>query len=148
MDTNGRVKDLIAITSRLADVVERENGALASHERQNYDEILEEKATLGRIYETRIQALRQGSEDEAAAVAPDLRQNLKEVGNRLRQLIDENARLLKVAIEGNRRVVDLIAEAVKASTPGPGVYGAKGTVGGTRNRATPGSLPLSLDRSL
>lgn len=148
MDTNGRVKDLIAITSRLADVVERENDALSSHDRKGYDEILEEKATLGRIYETRIQAIRQDSEGDRADIAPELRENLKTVGARLRALIDDNARLLKVAIEANRRVVDLIAEAVKASTPGPGVYGAKGTVGNQRNRAQPGGMPLSLDRSL
>lgn len=147
MDTNSRVKDLIAITSRLADVVERENGALAAHERTNFDEILDEKATLGRIYETRMQALDKDASD-VAEIEPELRDDLKAVGTRLRTLVDENARLLKVAIEANRRVVDLIAEAVKASTPGPGVYGAKGVVGGSRNRAAPASLPLSLDHSL
>jgi flagellar biosynthesis/type III secretory pathway chaperone len=146
MDANNRVKDLITITSRLAEVLARENDALRARRHGELDEILDQKTTLGRIYESRLEGLAD-DKDALKGVDPALRERLRGLGDKVNDLIEENARLLRVAIEANRRVVDMIAEAVKASAPGPGIYGKKGTLGGERRR-TAGNLAFSLDRSL
>jgi flagellar biosynthesis/type III secretory pathway chaperone len=148
MDINKRLTELIAISGELASVLERENAALTRYDRGSLQSILDEKTRLGRAYESRMEALG----DDATALAeadPDLGQRLREIGAEVRDLIARNARLLKIAIEANRRVIDLIAEAVKASAPGPGVYGVRGrTAVAASGRGAPKSLPVSFDRSL
>ncbi len=148
MDINKRLTELIAISSQLANVLERENTALTHYDRGSLQPLLDEKTRLGRAYESRMEAL--GGEPTALADAdPDLGQRLREIGEVVRDLIARNARLLKIAIEANRRVVDLIAEAVKASAPGPSIYGKRGRpAAAAPTRGAPKSLPLSFDRSL
>ena len=147
MDINKRLTELIDISSQLASVLERENTALTHYDRKSLQPLLDEKTRLGRAYESRMETL--GGEAEALAEAdPDLSRHLREVGAQVRDLISRNARLLKIAIEANRRVVDLIAEAVKASTPGPGVYGKRGKAAAAPARGAPKSAPISFDRSL
>lgn len=148
MDINKRLTELIAISGQLANVLERENAALTHYERGGLQALLDEKTRLGRAYESRMEAL--GGDATALGEAdPDLGQRLREIGANVRDLIARNARLLKIAIEANRRVVDLIAEAVKASAPGPGIYGVRGrTAVAGAGRGAPKSLPVSFDRSL
>ena len=147
MNINKRLTELIAISGQLANVLERENEALTHYDRGSLESLLDEKTRLGRAYESRMEAL--GGDSAALADAdPDLGQRLREIGADVRDLIARNARLLKIAIEANRRVVDLIAEAVKASTPGPGVYGKRGKAAAAPARGAPKSAPISFDRSL
>ena len=148
MDIDKRLTEMIAISSQLASVLERENEALTHYDRDSLQPLLDEKTRLGRVYESRMEAL--GGDSNAMADAdPDLGERLREIGTTVRDLIARNARLLKIAIEANRRVVDLIAEAVKASSPGPGIYGVRGrTAVAAPGRGAPKSLPLSFDRSL
>ena len=148
MDINKRLSELIVISSQLADVLERENSALTRYDRVSLPALLEEKARLGRAYESRMETL--GDDANAMAEAdPDLGQRLREIGTQVRDLIARNARLLKVAIEANRRVVDLIAEAVKSSTPKPAAYGVRGrATAAAGGRGAPKSRPVSYDRSL
>src|SRR3990172_5148022 len=148
MDINKRLTELIAISGQLASVLERENAALTHYDRGSLHALLDEKTRLGRAYESRMETL--GGDAAALAEAdPDLGQHLREIGAQVRDLIARNARLLKIAIEANRRVVDLIAEAVKASAPGPGVYSVRGrTAAAASGRGAPKSPPVSYDRSL
>ncbi|MBM3950605.1 MAG: flagellar protein FlgN [Rhodospirillales bacterium] len=149
MDINKRLSELIAISGQLADVLEQENAALTRYERGSLPALLEEKTRLGRAYESRMETL--GDDPAAMAEAdPDLGGRLREIGARVRDLIERNARLLKIAIEANRRVVDLIAEAVKSSAPGPAIYGVRGrkAAAAAGARGAPKSLPITLDRSL
>jgi flagellar biosynthesis/type III secretory pathway chaperone len=146
MDINKRLTELITISGELASVLEQENAALTRYDRGCLQSLLDEKARLGRAYESRMEAL--GGDAKALVDAdPDLGQRLREIGAVVRDLIARNARLLKIAIEANRRVVDLIAEAVKATAPGPGVYGVRGRAAAA-GRGAPKSLPVSFDRSL
>ncbi len=63
MDPTNRVNDLIVLTNRLADLLARENEALGNRKYSEINEILDEKVTLGRIYESRIMGL---TDDPAA----------------------------------------------------------------------------------
>ena len=54
MGANNRLTDLITITGRLFELLEREDNALATRLNKVIHELLDEKAALYRVYETRI----------------------------------------------------------------------------------------------
>lgn len=147
MDPTKRVNDLIVITGRLADLLERENIALREKQNKELNEILDEKVTLGRVYESRIMGL---TEDPEALdnVDKELLERLRGIGEKVNGLIEDNAKMLKIAIEANRRVVNLIAEAVKASVPSAGTYSPTGATGTDDHRAAPKNVAISVDHTL
>ena len=147
MDPTNRVNDLIVITGRLAQLLERENDALLNKRSQELNEILDEKVTLGRVYETRIMGLTEEPE-MLKEVDPELRERLQGIGHKVNDLIEKNAKLLKVAIEANRRVVNMIAEAVKASVPSAGTYSRTGATGTQDHHAAPRNVAISIDQTL
>ena len=138
---------MIVITGRLAELLQRENDALKNHRSQEVRDLLDEKATLSRVYETRFKGLSEQSEIFEQADL-DIRERLKALGDKVQALIDENARLLKTAIEANRRVVDLIAEAVREQQPSAGVYGANGVTSQDGAKAAGQQVAFSLDQNL
>ena len=113
MDPNNRLSDLIVIANRLIAQLELENDALRSHKMEVIHTLLDEKATLARVYENRFKVLAEKPEllDKAE---PKLREQLKSLAEKVDRLVQDNGNLLNVTIEANRRVVDLIAEAVAA----------------------------------
>ena len=147
MDPTKRVNDLIVITGRLADLLERENVALREKQNKELNEILDEKVTLGRVYESRIMGL---TEDPEALdnVDKELLERLRGISEKINGLIEDNAKMLKIAIEANRRVVNLIAEAVKASVPSAGTYSPTGGTGTHDQRGAPKNVALSIDHTL
>lgn len=147
MDPTKRVNDLIVITGRLAELLERENEALRNKQHSQFNEILDEKVTLGRVYESRIMGLTEDSEG-LDTVDADLLDRLRSLGGKVHGLMEKNAKLLKVAIEVNSRVVDLIADAVKENSPNAGTYSQKGMLGGTTQGDAAPVAPFSLDQSL
>lgn len=147
MNATGRITDLIEITERLEALLTKENRALSERDAKEATHYLDEKNSLSRIYESRIK----GITDNPAALAevdPELRNTLRERGEKVNLMIQENAQLLKITIEANRRVVEMVAEAVKSQQPGPGTYSAKGTSNKADVHSAPRNLALSLDRSL
>lgn len=147
MTTESRINDIILITERLTDVLERENTALKDRRNRDLHDLLDDKVTLSRVYETRMQYFSKHP-DELINTTPELRQKLSEMANYISALLQENAKMLKVSIEANRRVVDMIAEAVKTATPGPGTYGSKGTTGLSESKSQAQGLALSIDQTL
>ena len=147
MDATGRVNDLIEITERLASLLKKENRALNDKDANEATRYLDEKGNLSRIYETRIKGLMDDPSILATA-APELREKLRDLGESVNVMIQENAHLLKITIEANRRVVAMVADAVKTQQPGPGTYSAKGTADKNDVHSAPRNLALSLDQSL
>ncbi|NQU60542.1 MAG: flagellar protein FlgN [Rhodospirillales bacterium] len=147
MEPTNRVNDLISITGRLASLLEKENIALRNKQNHDLNDILDEKVTLGRIYETRIMGLTENAE-ELDTVDPELRERLRGIGEKVQGLIEDNAKLLKVAIEANRRVVNLIAESVKASVPSAGTYSSTGAADTIDHHAAPRNVAISVDHTL
>ena len=146
MDPTNRINDLIVISSRLVDVLKRENAALSNRKYLEINEILDEKVTLGRVFESRIMGL---SDDEADLNQVDgkLRDHLRDLGKEVNTLIEGNSTLLKIGIEANRRVVNMIAEAVKASVPSAGTYAANGANAVVQPVASK-NVAISIDHSL
>ena len=149
MDANDKVQDLIVITGHLADLLEKENAALRAHQALEVRALLEEKTKLARAYEHGIKSLREAPQILAGADA-ELRERLRLVGSRLQELMDENAKLLKIAINVGRRVMDAFAEAVKSVDKGAGTYGANGSMAARRRgrHSAPQGMAVSLNHSL
>jgi hypothetical protein len=145
MDTTKRMADLVSVTTRLINVLERENEILLERRHSELSLILDEKETIARVYQARIMGLEEtpklldGASDEEKAT-------LFELAKKADRLMNENARMLEVAIVVSRRVVDLVAEAVAEAAPKSGAYSAKG-----RTAAAPvkgGNMSLSLNETL
>lgn len=145
MDTTKRMADLVNVTTRLINVLERENEILVERRHSELSLILDEKETIARVYQARIMGLEEnpelldGASDEEKAT-------LFELAKKADRLMNENARMLEVAIVVSRRVVDLVAEAVAEAAPKSGAYSAKG-----RTAAPPakgGNMSLSLNETL
>lgn len=147
MEPDNRIQDLILITERLVDVLERENDALSNQRNSELRDILDEKVTLSRVYESRMQVISEKPEI-LESVDGELRDELRELGIKVNDLITENAKLLKIAMTVSRRVVELIAEAVRDASPSAGTYGAKGTTDSGIANAESKRPSFSLDQIL
>jgi len=147
MSEDHRIKDVILITERLIDVLERENAALKERRNTELHELLDDKVTLSRVYETRMQFFTENP--DALINAPtELREKLHGMAAQISELLKDNADMLRIAIKANRRVVDMIAEAVKSATPGAGTYGANGMTGLPDHKNEAQGMALSLDQTL
>lgn len=147
MDATGRVNDLIEITERLEALLTKENKALSDKDAKVATSYLDEKNNLSRIYESRTKGIMDNI-SALASVEPELRTKLRELGEKVNVMIRQNAQLLKITIDANRRVVEMVAEAVKSQQPGPGIYSAKGTANKSDVHSAPRNMSLSLDQSL
>ena len=126
MDPNNRLSDLIVIANRLIAQLELENDALRSHKME--------------VIHTLLELL-----DKAE---PKLREQLKSLAEKVDRLVQDNGNLLNVTIEANRRVVDLIAEAVHAQQPNAGTYSSDAQASTQGANAASQRVALSLDETL
>lgn len=145
MDATTRVDDMIVILERFAEVLEQENAALKAHRSAEVQSLLEDKSALSRVYESRARSL-MGHPEDLAKVEPKLRHRLKELNRKADGLVAENATLLKVSIEAQKRVVEVIRDAVKDAQPGAKTYSPQSLKSSPRRR-TP-SPPMAIDQSL
>ena len=147
MEPSNRIEDLILIMGRLIDILERENDALSNRRNSELHDLLDEKVTLSRVYETRMKAINEKPE-LLQDIEEGVRERLSDSGARINILIEENRKLLKTAIDTNRRVVELITDAVRTTAPGPGTYGASGSTELPNHRTEGKSVAISLDQIL
>ncbi len=147
MDANNRLNDLITVTGRLVELLGRENEALRTHQTTVVHDLLDEKTALSRVYETRFKSLAEHPE-LLAQTDQDLRDQLVELAGEVEGLMAENAKLLRAAIEANRRVVELIADAVRGQQPSAGTYGSNAVTASDGSNAGGRRVALSLDQTL
>ncbi len=147
MDVTKLFNKLIAITSDLTTLMERENTALNLRDADGVKALAQEKNALSRAYLAHVREL---SKDPEAIAQMDesLRERLLGIGENIRGLMEENSKLLQVAIETNRRVVDVIAEAAKEAHPRAGTYSANGAVSDGAPGTAPRNVAVSVDQSL
>ncbi|MEX2451610.1 MAG: hypothetical protein WD407_12200 [Rhodospirillales bacterium] len=147
MDITKQINDLIDITSRLADLLTRENDALRNHNTHEASALLNEKNSLSEIYEDHVKAVMTYS-GKMKDVDPSLRERLSTIGAKAKKLVEENAILLRAAIVANKRVMDLVAEALSKTRKNITTYSADGTLG-TKRMRKPAPMPsLTVDHSL
>ncbi|MBL6958352.1 MAG: flagellar export chaperone FlgN [Rhodospirillales bacterium] len=147
METNKRFKDMIVISGRLAHILVKENEALRKRKADVVSETFKEKDTLCRAYEARAKSLRENA-DSLGEVEESTRKELRDLTKKIDELTEENARLLSIGIEVNKRVMDAVSDAVKQAVPGPGTYSAKGTTDLEDVQAAPLNMSVSLNQTL
>ena len=147
MEPNRRIDDFVTITSRLINVLKKENQALRDHQYSDLKELLEDKTTISRVYETKLQTLEE-QPDFLAGSDNSLKVRLTNLANEVNKYVEENGLLLKIAIEANRKVVDLIAEAVRETSQKTETYGSSGSNSLSGTRAESQSIAISLDQTL
>jgi len=145
MDNDKRVTDLVNVTTRLINVLERENEILINRRHSELRLILDEKETIARVYQARIMGLEENP-DMLDGIDEDDRGQLFELARKADTLMAQNASMLEVAITVSRRVVDLVAEAVAEAAPKSGAYSAKGRTASAPIKG--GNMSLSLNETL
>ncbi|PPR79878.1 MAG: hypothetical protein CFH06_00212 [Alphaproteobacteria bacterium MarineAlpha3_Bin5] len=147
MDTNRRISDLIAISERLIDILKRENKILIEYRHAELNGLVEEKEALSRIYETRIKALTDSS-DDLNSVETVLHNQLRDLGTLMNGLMLENGRLLHAAMTASRGVLDAVADAIRDTAHTAGTYSNTGVKEQPRRAGVAQNTSLSLDQTL
>ena len=147
MGPNQQIEDFVTITNRLISILKKENEVLKMQQYSKLKELLEDKATISRVYETKFQALEEEPEF-LRNIETAFREKLTKLGNKVNDLIEENGLLLKISIEANRKVVDLIAEAVRETSQETETYGSSGSNTLSGPRAESKSIAISVDQTL
>jgi hypothetical protein len=135
-----------AAAGRLTEAVARENAALRARTREPLSALAEEKSAAASHYQKCLTQLETATEGYRA-LTPSQREALRQGGRLLAQEADENARLLRVAVEISRRFMQTVADAVRALTPKTPGYSSTGALG-NGERTSARTPALSLDRSL
>lgn len=133
--------ELAGAMERLSDALARENEALRERRRDDLPALVREKLAAGRLYEAHMKAIAETGGTVAANTEP-LKQRIAVLARAIPALAAENHRRLRVAVEVNRRIAEQVTNAVKAMTPGPGVYSRYGAI--DRGRPSGAGAPLSL----
>jgi len=136
-----------AVIVRLADVLLRENTALGEGRRDQLARLTAEKLAACRAYEALLRSFADNP-DTLAAIDDDQRRRLRQLGDKLTAVAEENARRLEVSVAAHRRFMDTVAEAARAVAPGPGTYSRKGSVGQGRVARGLAPVAVSVNRSL
>jgi len=147
MDSEKRMADLISVTSRLVDVLERENAILIDRRHNDLAGLLDEKETIGRVYQARIMGLQEDPE-QLNGVDEAERLKLKELALSVDTLVVENARMLEAAMYASKRIVEMVAEAVRDSTNTSGTYSQRGSTQMPVGKSEVRSGAISLDQTL
>jgi len=147
MDPEKRMADLISVTGRLVDILERENEILKDRRHNDLADLLDEKETIGRVYQARIMGL-QEDPGQLRDVDEDERIKLKDLAHKVDQLVAENARMLEAAMYASKRIVEMVADAVRDSTNTSGTYSQKGSTQMPAGKSESRGGAISLDQTL
>jgi flagellar biosynthesis/type III secretory pathway chaperone len=128
----------IAAAVQLADMLERENRALAQHDFSRAASLLSAKTSaMDAFHLARSVAAAPAALDEKGPDASDAdRHAADQIAERLRILSQDNKRLLERAIAVQGRIIGLIVEAIpRQAAQAAGRYDARGDAAATRTTA-------------
>jgi hypothetical protein len=133
--------DIVWACTNLCDLLEYENEALNLHDAAAVRELADNKIALTRIYE---QAIAPMCDDPALAesLEDDQKDELTQLGNRLKTLVEENAIRLRAEMEARQMVMDAMIAAVKSQSTSGTHYGRSGAFG-AKSVGEPNSLAFN-----
>lgn len=146
MNPTKSVDDLIHVTDQLSDLLERENAALVDRRFDELRSMIEDKAALSRLYESRLLGLHENSQI-LEKVDVDRKGQLKDSSERVKGLMEDNERLLKANLTAQQKMIGVIQDAVRSSAPGAGTYSAAGTLRHQGDRPDR-NVAVSVDQTL
>lgn len=117
--------DIVWACTNLCELLEVENEALIAHDARTVKELADNKAALANIYE---QAILPMAEDPTLAetLEPEQKEELMALGQRLKELVEENTMRLKAEMEACQLMMDSVVEAVKNGANNTVTYGRAG----------------------
>jgi len=143
MDANERIRDITVVAEGLVSLLVKENGLLKERQYDNIKELVSQKQTLVKGLEAHYKCFEQ-EPDALKEADEDLREDLRELAEKIDRLTLENGRRLSIAIESGKILMETVTEAVKSSQPNAGTYAANGAVPQARD-ITGKRSSLSLD---
>jgi hypothetical protein len=146
MNTGDIATTLIAVTSRLIDLMGREIELLRSMRPREIETIQADKAGLARIYLEHVTQL-QSEPSRLNAVESIVRDELCRVTERFEEAVTENARALRAASEANNRLIKVIIEAAEQAQPQHSGYTNSGAAP-ERSTGKGHGLSLSINQQL
>ncbi len=117
--------DLVWVCANLCDLLLVENEALVRHDALTVRELSENKAALARLYEKTVQPMADDP-DLVETLEPDQKEELKDLGGRLAQLVSANTLMLRAEMEACQRLMDCIVSAAKTQATNSTSYGRRG----------------------
>ena len=142
MNPSVRAYNLIGLMEDLVELLARENALLERPRNRDLAPVVKEKQALFKLYEEQINALAADPEF-GTSLEPELRERLREVGERFEDLARINERKLKLLSEASQKIVDVIADAARRASGHVDAYGDSGA-----SHAQPiRSAPVALNRS-
>jgi hypothetical protein len=124
--------DIVWACTHLCDLLEYENEALAQHDPATVRELSANKAALARIYEQSVAPMAE-EPDLVETLEPEQKDELLSLGQRLKELVEENARRIKAEMEAYQMLMDAVVNAVKHNTVSTVTYGRAGHFEGHAN---------------
>lgn len=143
MQNQERVNDLIFICERMIEILNQENEALRTHNPEPIKERLNEKTQLSLFYERHMKTIQRNPRAFAEIDEGSL-ESLRELGSEMQELLDENGRLLKIAMDSNRKFMTRVADAAKIHAPHSGTYAQNAQSGAPAQSAAPVTLNQEL----
>lgn len=142
MNPTVRAHNLIGLMEDLVELLQRENALLERPRSRELGPVIEEKQALFKLYEEQVHAIANDNAF-AAELEPELRQRLKDVGERFEDLARINERKLKLVSDASQKIVDVIADAARRAAGHIDGYGQSGA-----SHARPArSAPVALNRN-
>jgi len=147
MDMNEKSETLLSVIERLCGILVNENENLISRRFKEIGTTIEDKDRLCRAFELLVKGIAKNGEN-IHEVDVELRQTLREQGEQLKVLIDDNCTALKTAITANERLMKAVRKAAVECTPKSGSYTHAGelTTGSRIDARAP--LPVSVNQVL
>lgn len=147
MDMNEKTETLLGVIERLCGILVDENENIANRRFREIGVTIEDKDKLCRAFELLVRGFAKNGENIKEADG-GLRQSLREQGEQLKLLIDDNCDALKTAINANERLMKAVRKATIECTPKAGNYTQAGKLsnGSRIDSATP--LPVTVNQVL
>jgi hypothetical protein len=139
-DLDAAARELLLVTSGLADTLERENELLRAPHLAGLTALYAEKAELANSYGKLHAALRADPEG-LRRLAGERREALLNAAARLSRATETNERRLRAAGDATERVIGFIAEAVAAQRTAASYTGAR------KRALRPAATGVSLDKN-
>jgi len=147
METTSRLGDLIAITSRLIDLMGKEIEMLRSMRPQDIGALQKDKVSLALAYERHMQELRDDPSLLATA-KPNLKVELKRITGRFQEMLNENESAIKAVKSVSEKLLTAIANAVTEQRGKAAAYSKEGVIGGNGGAPVTKTVPITLNEQL
>ncbi len=135
---------IISIVEDLTGLMNEEVRLLKAMQVREFGALQDRKMELARAYEAQTDALR-NDPGFMETLSPRIRDELRDVIERMHTVMDENETAITAAREMNHRVARMIVQAVQEIEPANGLYSAEGAL--TSSPAAP-PVSVQVDQSL